>query len=897
MRPPKKDPNENDKETARALLPEKEDAGAPTVMGLGSSAGSIPVLETFLLKLSDALRPLASSIEIQATATQTAMSYFGADRCYYCEIENYEAIIRQDASRKQVPSVVGVYSLKDFPILQAVIEAGRPFTVEDAHTTDLLDESMRQMCVQMGIISFVDIPVIKDGQPVGVLCVTQGTPRQWTAQEVALASEVAERIWAAVVRVRAEEALRESEAKYRMLFDSIDEGFCTFDMIFDEAGNPVDYRFVEYNAAFEKHTGLTNAVGRTVREFLPDQDQHWFDIYGRVAMTGEPIRVNRYGEALKRWIEVYAFRIGKPEQRRVAALFSDVTTRVETEEALQESEQRKAFSLQLSDLLRPQTDPIAIQETATKLLAEKLDVMRATYFEVDPDQNTVTLTARYEQDALSIPNRMRLSDFSPDLTEGYRSGKTLLVRDTETEAPGDEQREAYRAIGVRAWAAVPLVKNGELVAIVAVHSRVPRDWTDTELGMLEDLAERTWAAVARAHAETAQRTTEERFRLLVEGATDYAMFLLDMEARITFWSTGAERIFGWTEEEAMGQPGLMIFTPEDIEKGAAQRELEKALIHGRALDRRWHMRKDRSLFWADGVLMRLDDDAGNPRGFAKVARDATGQKHAEVATQAALEAVAEANEALEHRVEERTRELSEMSELRQELLRKLVAAQEEERGRISRDLHDDTGQQVAALLLTLGNLMTHPALTDSPDAMHHLEKAHLLAEEVTRKSHRLSFNLRPTGLDDLGLMGALHHYAEVWTGWSGVPTQVTSAGFDDGTRLPSELETTIYRVAQEALTNILKHATGSELPEDKRATRVSIVVQRMDGGVLAIIEDNGPGFDVEATLSRPPGQRRLGIFGMQERARLVGGTLDVESDLGKGTTVYLRLPLPPAAEA
>ncbi|WP_435018897.1 hybrid sensor histidine kinase/response regulator [Tundrisphaera sp. TA3] len=166
----------------------------------------------------------------------------------------------------------------------------------------------------------------------------------------------------------AEEALRRSEGKYRTLLDSIDEGFCTFDMIFDDAGVAIDYRFVEYNPAFERHTGLKDAVGRTIREFLPDQDRHWFEIYGRVATTGEPIRVTRYGEALGRWIEVYAFRVGRPEQGRVAALFSDVTASKEAELALKASEERLRTALAAARMVAWEWTPadrrLRVSETA-----------------------------------------------------------------------------------------------------------------------------------------------------------------------------------------------------------------------------------------------------------------------------------------------------------------------------------------------------------------------------------------------------------------------------------------------------------------------------------------------------------------------------------------------------
>lgn len=167
--------------------------------------------QTFLLKLSDALRPLADPVDIEETVTRTAMNYFGADRCYYCEIENGNAIIQRDACCEDLPSVVGVYPLSSFAILQAVIDAGCPFVVQDVHTTDMVDEDLRQLCIQLQVISYVDVPVIKNGKPVGILCLVQSTPRDWTDFEVELALETAERTWAAVERARAEQRLRASE--------------------------------------------------------------------------------------------------------------------------------------------------------------------------------------------------------------------------------------------------------------------------------------------------------------------------------------------------------------------------------------------------------------------------------------------------------------------------------------------------------------------------------------------------------------------------------------------------------------------------------------------------------------------------------------------------------------
>lgn len=130
-------------------------------------------------------------------------------------------------------------------------------------------------------------------------------------------------------RTRALGALAASESKYRALFDSIDVGFCIIEMLFDDTGRPVDYRFLEINPAFYRNTGLADAAGRTVKELVPDHEQYWFDIYGSVATSGEPARFEQRGEGMHRWFDVYAFRVGAPEQRRVAVLFNDVTTRKE----------------------------------------------------------------------------------------------------------------------------------------------------------------------------------------------------------------------------------------------------------------------------------------------------------------------------------------------------------------------------------------------------------------------------------------------------------------------------------------------------------------------------------------------------------------------------------------
>jgi PAS domain S-box-containing protein len=152
-------------------------------------------------------------------------------------------------------------------------------------------------------------------------------------------------------KVLARRKVEESEAKYRGLFETMDQGFCVVEMIFEAAHRPVDYCFLEINPVFEKQTGLKDAIGKTARELVPDLEARWFEIYGKVALTGEPIRFVEGSQALGRWFEVYAFRLGGNESRRVAILFTDITRQRQAQVALQESEEHfRTFANNIQNL-------------------------------------------------------------------------------------------------------------------------------------------------------------------------------------------------------------------------------------------------------------------------------------------------------------------------------------------------------------------------------------------------------------------------------------------------------------------------------------------------------------------------------------------------------------------
>jgi two-component system, NarL family, sensor histidine kinase FusK len=216
---------------------------------------------------------------------------------------------------------------------------------------------------------------------------------------------------------------------------------------------------------------------------------------------------------------------------------------------------------------------------------------------------------------------------------------------------------------------------------------------------------------------------------------------------------------------------------------------------------------------------------------------------------------------------------------RNQLLQQLTTAQEEERRRISHELHDQMGQHLTALNLGLKSLKELFAGRSS--AIDLWQQLQAIVNELAGEVHRLAWELRPTALDDLGLHATLLNYVKEWSERYSIEVDFHSRGLDSE-RLPSHIETTIYRVVQEALTNVVKHA---------QAGRVSLIIERHHDRVLTIMEDDGCGFDAEAIMNAPDERSHLGLLGMQERVALVGGELSLESAPGRGTTLFIRIPI------
>jgi PAS domain S-box-containing protein len=327
---------------------------------------------------------------------------------------------------------------------------------------------------------------------------------------------------------RVEYELSESEKHYRMLFNAIDEGFCIIEVIFDKNEKPIDYRFLEINPSFEKQTGLIDAQGKRMRDLAPKHEEHWFEIYGKIALTGQPTRFVNRAEQLHRWYDVYAFRFGQPENRQVAILFNDINERKQAEEALRESETR---------------------------FKEMFDDAPIGYHELDTE-GRITLVNRTELMALCYSAEEMIGHYVWEFVDDKDfSRKAVLNKLAGTSSPGQNLERTY------------CMKDGTRIPVL-IQDRLLRNKDGKITGIrttVQDISE-------RKRAEETLRESEAKYRILVQESPD--AIAVYVGGKIVFANNASIRLMQATKEEELLGRSIIEFVHPDSREFVAKRMIQ-----------------------------------------------------------------------------------------------------------------------------------------------------------------------------------------------------------------------------------------------------------------------------------------------------------------------------------
>jgi PAS domain S-box-containing protein len=497
-------------------------------------------------------------------------------------------------------------------------------------------------------------------------------------------------------------------------------------------------------------------------------------------------------------------------------------------------------SLRLSDFLDSAVDCV-------------MDVMRveaAMIYFLDEETHQLVLAAHRGISERFIQEAGRLEvgkGFNGKVAE---TGELMFVENT-AEDPR-LTKEVAIAENIRSQLIVPLKSKGKVVGTLCLAVHRQRSFIPEEVDLTAAIGNQIGVAVENARLYqyeqwSAQKlkASEQRYRELFENAHD-AIWVHDLGDTIFMANKACEKLTGYSRKELVGMKVNQFLTPESL---AASAEIKRKLVASEAFFQPY----EQQLVRKDGVsrILRVATSQitieGDIQGFQHIAQDVTEERK----TQENLHF----------------------------LLQQITRAQEEERKRIARELHDDTIQALVVHSQQIYDMATSVKRLPKP-AISRLDVLRQQAIQIMQGLRRLSQDLRPSALDRLGLLPTLKRLAADVKEYSGIKIELIVLG--EERRLPAEVELVLFRIVQEGLRNVWKHA---------QATSAEVTVEFAEGKIRVTVSDNGKGFDTQQRVGDLPRYGKLGLAGMQERARLLGGNLAVKSELGKGTTLIAELPL------
>jgi PAS domain S-box-containing protein len=645
-----------------------------------------------------------------------------------------------------------------------------------------------------------------------------------------------------------ERALRESEQRYRALFAAVDQGFCIIEKVEVGRGQPSDYRYIEINPAFRRHTGLGDVVGKTIRDVVPGHEQSIFDIYDEVVRTGRRRHFEQYVDALDLWVDAEVLPSAGPGQ--IAVLFTDVTQRKRAEMALRESEEMLRSVLENSrdgiNMLDLRTGRYVFMNEAqvalTGFTAEEISGISAeeAWERVHPEDRHVS--TEQQRRVAAGEDMERAVEYRWKVKSGeYRwfSDRRRIVRDERGEpvalvGVSRDITERKRVEGARSQQQLVV---GGIATILQAAMTAPSE---------ERLGE--------VCLQVAELLTESRFGFIGELGADgllHEVALSDSGRRECAMQdkSGHRRTLAASEPHGLyghvvltGQP-LMTDSPADHPEsiGLPPGHPPLSSFLGVPLG-------DGSVTGVLAVADReggyRDEDRESLMALAPVIREAFDRRRAEQG-------------------------------LRENDLRSVA---QQERDRLARDLHDSVTQALFAATIKAEALTLDGELPAQTAAA--VEEVRRLTRGALAQMRALLLELRGDPLDDVSLVQLMRHLVEATESRTSTGVRLTIRG---GASEPPSLHAPIYRIAQEALNNVVRHA---------RAAHAWVVLDLDEDKVRLEVGDDGAGFEPGAVDAG-----HLGLRSMRERAAESGGELRLVTTAGEGTRLLVEWSVEPGAQS
>jgi PAS domain S-box-containing protein len=390
---------------------------------------------------------------------------------------------------------------------------------------------------------------------------------------------------------------------YRTILNSTDQGFCILELHFNQHQEPINYRLIDHNPAFEAQSGLKDALGKTILELVPNLESFWLETFGRVALSGEAVSFENDSLLTGQWFTVNAFRIGQPQDRHVALLFRDITER-----------KREEANLLFLDELSADFARLSTADEIMLIIGEKvgafLKLTTCLFIDVDLPKGEVTTVHAWN--STQVPNlrqTFRLEDYlTEEFVRAGRAGEKVIVADTQKDPRTDAA--AYAALQIGSFVTVPFHRDGEWKSYIAVTDSSARQWRQDELELIGELANRLFPRIERARTLEALQESEERFRIMADAAPNI-VWALYPDGSQRYLNKYGQAYLGVSLEEVVALNWTPFIHPQDLE--ATSQAVGQAIENRQAYSQelrlrrhdgvyRWYLSQGAPSYYASGEL-------------------------------------------------------------------------------------------------------------------------------------------------------------------------------------------------------------------------------------------------------------------------------------------------------